>query len=124
MFHKYKISVDGNNLLAYSEDITIFINFLVKLLSYYDGKKIEIKKVRHYNDPELHEFLHGYDLDGEDYTYLIEKLQVFAQPYFEYFLNSLKDKDTDSCFVEPLPYYQTSQFICAVQDIELSKEAD
>ena len=124
MFDKYKISVDGNNLLAYSEDDTTFTNFLVKLVSYYKGKKIEIQKVRYYSDPDLHEFLHGYDLDGEDYAFLIEHLQVFAQPYFEYFINTLKYKDTDSVFVDYLPYSETSNFICGIQDYERSKEAD
>jgi hypothetical protein len=124
MFHKYKISVDGNNLLAYSEDITIFTNFLVKLFSYYEGKKIEIKKVRYYDDAELHEFLHRYDLEGEDYALLTENLQVFAQPYFEYFLDGFALRDADNAFADYISYSETSQFICAGQDIELSKEAD
>lgn len=124
MFDKYMISVDGKNLLAYTEDDTDFTNFLVKLVSYYKGKKIEIKKVRYYDDVVLHEFLHGYDLDGEDYTFLIDKLQVFAEPYFEYFLNTLNYKDTDSYFVGNLSYSETSNFICGIQDYERSKEAD
>ena len=124
MIDKYKISVDGNNLLAYTGDDVPFTWFLAKLLSYYKGKKIEIQKVRYYTDPDFHEFLHGYDLDGEDYSFLTENLQVFAQPYFEYFLNTLKYKDTDSYFVGSLPYSKTSDFICAIQDIERSEEAD
>ena len=124
MIDKYKISVDGNNLLAYALDAVPFTFFLAKLLSYYEGKKIEIKKVRYYDDVELHEFLHGYDLDGEDYTFLTVNLQVYAQPYFECFLNTLKYKDTDSVFVDYLPYSETSDFICRIQDYERSKEAD
>ena len=124
MFHKYKISVDGNNMLVYTEDITIFTDFLVNLVSYYDGKKIEIKNVRYYSDPELHEFLHGYDLEGDDYALLTEHLQVFAQPCFEYFLNSLPYQDTDSCFVDYVPYSITSDFIFGIQDYERRKEAE
>lgn len=124
MFHKYMISVDGNNLLAYAEDMTIFCNFLVKLFSYYKGKKIEIKKVRYYDDAVLHEFLHGYDLVGEDFVILSEKLQVFGQPYFDEFLLSLPYKDSDSCFVDYLSYSKTSEFIFAIQDYEISQEGD
>lgn len=124
MFHKYKISVDGNNLLAYSVDITIFSNFLVKLFSYYEGKKIEIKKVRYYDDAELHEFLHGYDLEGYDFVILSEKLQVFGQPYFDEFLLSLPYKDSDSCFVDYLSYSKTSEFISTIQNYELSQKGD
>ena len=130
MFHKYKISVNGNNLLAYSEDITIFTNFLVKLFSYYEGKKIEIKKVRYYSDPDLHEFLHGYDLDGEDYALLTVNLQVFAQPYFEYFLGAFTLRaidtgtDTDDIFTDYISYSETSDFICRIQDYERSKGDD
>lgn len=124
MFDKYMISVDGNNLLVYTEDDKDFTNFLVKLVSYYKGKKIEIKKVEYYDDVVLHEFLHGYDLYGEDYALLTVNLQVFAQPYFEYFMNTLKYKDTDSCFVDYLSYSETSDFIARIQDYERSKEAD
>lgn len=124
MFDKYMISVDGNNLLAYAEDDTVFGNFLVKLLSYYKGQKIEIKKVKYYDDVVLHEFLHGYDLEGDDYTFLTVNLQVFGQPYFEYFLNSLIYNDTDSCFVDYIHYSETSGFIAAIQDYERSKGAD
>lgn len=124
MFDKYMISVDGNNLLAYTEDDTIFGNFLVKLLSYYEGKKIEIKKVRYYEDPTLHEFLHGYDLEGYDFVILSEKLQVFGQPYFDEFLMSLPYKDSDSCFVDYLSYSKTSEFIFGIQDYERSQEGD
>lgn len=121
MFDKYKISVDGNNMLVYTEDDTILADFLVNLLSYYKGMDIEIKKVKHYDDPELHEFLHGFDLEGDDYALLTEQLQVFAQPCFEYFLNSLPYKDSDSCFVDYLKYSETSDFIVDIQDYELSK---
>lgn len=126
MFDKYKISVDGNNLLAYEEDKIPFSYFLVKLVSYYEGKNIKIKKVRYYDDADLHEFLHGYDLDGEDYVFMKENLQVFAQPYFEDFLNnfSMKFKDTVNVFVDYLPYSETSDFIVAIQDYERSKEGD
>lgn len=126
MFHKYMISVDGNNLLAYTEDNTIFGDFLVKLLSYYEGKKIEIKKVRYYEDPTLHEFLHGYDLDGEDYALMTVNLQVFAQPYFEYFLDglALRDMETYNSFTDYISYSETSNFISAIQDYERSQEAD
>ena len=124
MFDKYMISVDGNNMLAYAEDDTVFGNFLVKLLSYYEDTKIEIKKVRYYDDVVLHEFLHGYDIDGEDYALMTVNLQVYAQPYFEYFINTLKYKDTDSVFVDYVHYSQTSGFIAAIQGYERSKEAD
>lgn len=124
MVDKYKISVDGNNLLAYALDAVPFTFFLAKLLSYYEGKKIEIKKVRYYDDVEFHEFLHGYDLDGEDYALLTANLQVFGQPYFEYFLNYLSDKYKVDCFADYISYSETSDFICCIQDIERSKEAD
>lgn len=133
MLEIYKISVNGNCMILFSEDDIKHCVFVARLTEYFSGNLIHVDKVRNWNnidlDIDLHIFLHDLnnDVDYADYALIQEKMKVFAQPFFESFLDTfLPYEDTDSCFVDYVDREYTEYFLCKVEENKksLMQEAD
>ena len=119
MLEIYKISVNGNCMILFSEDDIKHCVFVARLTEYFSGNPIHVDKVRYWNIIDLNIFLHDLnnDVDYADYALIQEKMEVFAQPFFKSFLDTfLPYEDTDSCFVGYVDREYTEYFLCKVEE--------
>lgn len=113
----YKISVDGNNLILFSEDYIKRCVFIARLSTWFSGKLIKIDQVRHCNAIDLHEFLHDFKHD-EDYVLLNEKIQAFGTSFFESFLDSFLNENDEFYFIDYVQRKDTEKFLIKVEEYE------
>lgn len=133
MLEIYKISVDGQPMILFSEDYIKHCVFVARLTEYFSGNVIHVDKVRYWKNTDLsidlHIFLHDLyidDADYADYALAQEKIRAFGTPFFQSFLDTLYDEDDELNFIDYFDRDYTTQFLCVVEANKdhLMKEAD
>lgn len=133
MLEIYKISVGGQPMILFSEDYIKRCIFVARLTEYFSGIRIHVDKVRYYKDNDLHISLHTFlhdlyidDDDYADYALIQEKMEVFATPFFQSFLDSFSDEDEEFNFIDYVDRKYTEEFLIKVEENKdsLMREAD
>ena len=131
MLDIYKIVVNGQPMILFSEDYIKHCIFVARLTEYYSGTQIHVDKVRYYKntdlDIDLDIFLHDLNNDDDyDYALIQQKMQVFARPFFQSFLDSFSDENDDCNYIDYIEREYTIQYlhIVEVNKDHLMKEVD
>lgn len=122
MLNIYKIVVDGQPLILFSEDNIKRCDFIARLAEYFSGSRMHVDKVRYYKNIDLHIDLHIFlhdlyidDDDYADYALIQEKMAVFATPFFQSFLDTFQDEDEFN-FIDYVERDYTTHFLIQVEE--------
>ena len=113
----YKISVDGNNMILFSEDYIKRCVFLARLTTRFSGKLVKIDEVRYCNAIKLAGFIHNFQRE-EDYILLNRNIQAFATPFFKSFLDSFLHENDEFYFIDYVQCTDTLKFLLKIEEYE------